>query len=115
MSLRPQPLPLVPEATAVAVHAAFAKGHLYVELRAEFGRLYDDQLFADPPKLAKISWVCAILDDERRYRPPHKSMRHSAHACPFPSSMVPRPPYSPHVPKRGVKKAPGPHLYKARS
>ena len=52
MRLRPQPLPPVPEATAAAVQAAFPKGHLYVELRAEFGRLYDDQLFADryPPQ-----------------------------------------------------------------
>jgi transposase len=34
-----------------AVQAAFPKGNLYVELRAEFGALYDDQLFADlyPP------------------------------------------------------------------
>src|ERR687891_439009 len=51
MTLRPQSLPPVPEATAAAVHAAFPKGNLYVELRAEFGTLYDDQLFADlyPP------------------------------------------------------------------
>jgi transposase len=47
MSLRPQPLPPVPAATTAAVHAAFPKGNLYVELRAEFGTLYDDQLFAD--------------------------------------------------------------------
>jgi transposase len=47
MSLRPQPLPPVPDATAAAVHAAFPKGNLYVDLRAEVGRLYDDQLFAD--------------------------------------------------------------------
>jgi transposase len=35
----------------VAVQAAFPKGNLYVDLRAEFGALYDDQLFADlyPP------------------------------------------------------------------
>jgi transposase len=47
MALRPQILPPVPEATAAAVHAAFPKGNLYVDLRAEFGALYDDQLFAD--------------------------------------------------------------------
>jgi transposase len=29
------------------VRAAFPKGNLYVDLRAEFGTLYDDQLFAD--------------------------------------------------------------------
>jgi transposase len=37
----------VPEATADAVHATSPKGALYVELRAEFGALFDDQLFAD--------------------------------------------------------------------
>jgi transposase len=47
MTLHPQALPPVPEATAAAVHAAFPKGNLYVDLRAEFGALYDDQLLAD--------------------------------------------------------------------
>jgi transposase len=47
MTLRPQSLPPVPEATVAAVQAAFPKGNLYVELRAEFGMLYDDQLFGD--------------------------------------------------------------------
>ena len=47
MALRPQPLPPVPAATAAAVDAAFPKGNLYVDLRAEFGILYDDHLFAD--------------------------------------------------------------------
>jgi transposase len=47
MSLRPEPLPSIPTATAAAVRAAFPKGNLYVDLRAEFGTLYDDQLFAD--------------------------------------------------------------------
>jgi transposase len=47
MTLRPQPLPPVPEATVAAVQAAFPKGNLYVTLRAEFGTLYDDQLFVD--------------------------------------------------------------------
>ena len=51
MTLRPQALPPVPEATVAAVQAAFPKGNLYVALRTEFGSLYDDQLFADlyPP------------------------------------------------------------------
>src|SRR5918995_856436 len=47
MTCRPQPLPPVPEATAAAVRAAFPKGNLYVDLRTEFGTLYDDQLLAD--------------------------------------------------------------------
>ena len=51
MSLRPESLPPVPAVTAAAVQAAFPKGNLYVDLRAEFATLYTDQLFADlyPP------------------------------------------------------------------
>ena len=47
MPLRPQPLLPVPEATVATVQAAFPKGNLYADLCAEFGTLYDDQLFAD--------------------------------------------------------------------
>jgi transposase len=47
MSLRCQTLPPIPDTTAAAVRAAFPKGNLSVDLRAEFGTLYDDQLFAD--------------------------------------------------------------------
>jgi transposase len=43
MSLRPEPLPPIPEATAAAVRAAFPKGNIYVDLRTEFGTLYEDQ------------------------------------------------------------------------
>src|SRR5262249_53070963 len=52
MALHPQTLPPVPDATAAAVRAAFPKGNLYVDLHAEFGTLYADQLFADryPPE-----------------------------------------------------------------
>jgi transposase len=51
MTLRPHPLPPIPEATVAAVQAAFPQGNLYVALRTEFGAVYDDQLFADlyPP------------------------------------------------------------------
>ena len=47
MSIRPEPLPSIPATTAAAVRAAFPKGNLYVDLRSEFGTLYEDQLFAD--------------------------------------------------------------------
>jgi transposase len=47
MSWRPFPLPPVPEATAAVVQAAFPKGNLYVDLRTEFGTLYEQELFAD--------------------------------------------------------------------
>jgi transposase len=51
MTLRLQPLPPVPEVTMAAVQAAFPKGNPYMALRAEYGALYDDQLFAElyPP------------------------------------------------------------------
>jgi transposase len=66
MTLRPQSLPPVPEATAAAVQAAFPKGNLCVALRTEFGALYDDQLFADlqPPagRPAEVApWRLALV------------------------------------------------------
>jgi transposase len=47
MSVHPEPLPPIPDVTVAAVRAAFPKGNLYVDLRTEFGTLYEDQLFAD--------------------------------------------------------------------
>jgi transposase len=66
MTLRAQALPPVPEATVAAVQAAFPKGNLYVELRAEFGILYEDQLFADlyPPSGRPVEvapWRLALV------------------------------------------------------
>jgi transposase len=48
------------------VHAAFPKGNLYVDLRAEFGTLYNDQLFADlyPPERRPVEvapWRLALV------------------------------------------------------
>jgi transposase len=66
MTWRPQALTPVPEATAAAVRAAFPKGNLYVDLRTEFGTLYDDQLFADlyPPQGRPVEvapWRLALV------------------------------------------------------
>ena len=66
MSLRPEPLPPIPDATAAAVRAAFPKGNLYVELRAEFGTLNDDRLLADlyPPQGRPVEvapWRLALV------------------------------------------------------
>src|SRR5262249_4789151 len=66
MSLRPETLLLVPDAMAAAVRAAFPKGHLYGDLRAEFGTLYHDQLFADlsPPEGRPVEvppWRLALM------------------------------------------------------
>jgi hypothetical protein len=49
-----------------AVQAAFPKGNLYVKFRAEFGRLFDDQLFADlyPPEERPVEvapWRLALV------------------------------------------------------
>ena|SRR5438128_2711405 len=66
MSLRPETLPPIPDVTAAAVRAAFPKGNLYVELRAEFGTLYTDQLFANlyPPQGRPVEvapWRLALI------------------------------------------------------
>ena len=66
MSLRPESLPPIPDATAAAVRAAFPKGNLYVDLRAEFGTLYHDQLFAAlyPPEGRPVEvppWRLALV------------------------------------------------------
>jgi transposase len=47
MTWRSESLPPVPEPTAAMVKAAFPKGNLYVDLRTEFGAIYDDNLFAE--------------------------------------------------------------------
>jgi hypothetical protein len=43
MSRRLEPLPPIPEAPAAAGQAAFPKGHLSVDLRAEFGTRYEQK------------------------------------------------------------------------
>jgi hypothetical protein len=56
MTLHPQPLLPVPAATVAAVQAAFPKGNLYVDLRAESGTLYDDQLLANLYPPSGVPW-----------------------------------------------------------
>jgi transposase len=46
MSLHPQPIPPVPEATAVAARAAFPRGNRYMAMRDELGVFYRDEDFA---------------------------------------------------------------------
>jgi transposase len=78
MTWRPQPLPPIPEATAAAVRAAFPKGNLSVDLRTEFGTLYDNHLFADlyadygrPVDVAP--WRLALVMVMQDYRRAHRS------------------------------------------
>jgi transposase len=66
MSLHPEPFPPIPDVTAAAVCAAFPKGNVYIDLRAEFGTLYTDQLFTDlyPPKGRPVEvppWRLALV------------------------------------------------------
>ena len=46
MSLKPDPIPSVPEETARIARAAFRKGNLYLTLRDELGVIYHDEDFA---------------------------------------------------------------------
>jgi transposase len=47
MSLKPGPVPDVPELTARVAHAAFPKGSPYLRLRDELGVVFDDAAFLD--------------------------------------------------------------------
>jgi hypothetical protein len=98
MTLRPHPLPPVPEATVAAVQAAFPKGNPYVALRAEFGALYEDQLLADlyppqgrPVEVApwRLALVVVMQDYRRAHRPPGRRCRpplHGLEVCPQPGT-----------------------------
>ena len=46
MSLRPQAIPPIPEATVAAAQAAFPRGNRYMAMRDEFGVFYRDEDFA---------------------------------------------------------------------
>ena len=45
MSLKPQPIDPVPEETARIARAAYPKGNIYMQLRDEFGTMYEDEPF----------------------------------------------------------------------
>jgi transposase len=47
MSLHPQPIPPVPEATSRVALAAFPLGNIYLQIRDSLGSLYVDEDFAD--------------------------------------------------------------------
>ena len=46
MSLRPQEIPPVPEETRRVAQAAFPHGNVYMRMRDELERIYEDHLFA---------------------------------------------------------------------
>lgn len=47
MSLKPHPIPPVPEETARVAHAAFPRGNVVLQLREALGTIYTDEQFAD--------------------------------------------------------------------
>jgi transposase len=56
MSLRSEPIPVVPEETVRVARAAFPKGNLYLKMRDELGTFYED---ADPrPVVLKTRTAC---------------------------------------------------------
>src|SRR5437867_10222502 len=65
MSLRPTPVPPVPEATARTAHAAFPRGNLYLRLRDEFPTFFTDtdlaELFAAEGRPAQTPWRLALV------------------------------------------------------
>jgi transposase len=46
MSLKPNPIPAVPDETARIARAAFPKGNTVMKMRDELGVIYEDELFA---------------------------------------------------------------------
>ena len=47
MSLKPGPIPPVPEETARVAHAVFPCGNILMQLRDTLGTIYTDEAFAD--------------------------------------------------------------------
>ena len=65
MSLKPQPIPPVPEETVRIAQAAFPKGNIYMQMRDELGSVYTDDVFATlyPPdgQPALSPWRLAVV------------------------------------------------------
>ncbi len=47
MSLKPGPIPPVPEETARVAHTVFPRGNILMQLRDTLGTIYTDEAFAD--------------------------------------------------------------------
>jgi len=65
MSLQPQEIPPVPEATAATARAAFPRGNRYMAMRDELGSIYADQdfaaLFPSRGQPAAAPWRLALI------------------------------------------------------
>jgi transposase len=47
MSMHPHSIPAIPEETARVAHAVLPQGNTYMQMRDEFGTLYQDEDFQD--------------------------------------------------------------------
>ncbi len=47
MSMHPQPIPAIPEETVHIAQAVLPKGNVWMRMREELGKLYEDEDFAD--------------------------------------------------------------------
>jgi transposase len=65
MSLKPEPLQPIPEETVRVARAAFPKGNVYMQMRDEFGTLYEDEqfrdLFSERGQPAESPWRLALI------------------------------------------------------
>jgi transposase len=65
MTLHPQYIPDVPEATRQVAQAAFRKGNRYMQMRDELGSLFNDEQFVDlfpnVGQLAEAPWRLALV------------------------------------------------------
>ena len=65
MSMHPQPIPTIPEETARIAHAVLPEGNVWMQMREEFGTLYEDKDFADlfPSRgqPAEAPWCLALV------------------------------------------------------
>src|SRR5207244_9569446 len=65
MSLRPEPVPAIPEETVRVARAAFPKGHPYLRMQETFERFFTDEqfatLFPTRGKPAEAPWRLALV------------------------------------------------------
>ena len=65
MSLHPQAIPPVPEATARVARASLPKGHTWIHMRDEFGTFFRDEhfldVFSEKGQPAESGWRLALV------------------------------------------------------
>jgi len=65
MSMHPQPIPAIPEETVRIAQAVLPKGNVWMRMRDELGKVYEDEDFADLFKSrgqgAEAPWRLALV------------------------------------------------------